>query len=121
MKKFLTAILAVILLFSLVACGNSKPSDMTDEVYDLGIRALNAADDYIDNKPTADYASAIISDCASKLRTLTEHITASQPDIMVCISVTILSTFFTISEEHTMAEFIEKRNFLAEKLNMPTR
>lgn len=121
MKKFLTAILSVVLLFSLVACGNSKPADMTDEVYDLGIRALNAADDYIDNKPTADYASAIISDCSSKLETLTGHIAAPRPDVMVCISVTILSTFFTISEEHTMAEFIEKRNFLAEKLNMPTR
>lgn len=57
MKKALSIFGAILLLISLSACGNSKPGKTSDAMYQIGLNALQTADDYIEGKITGDEAA----------------------------------------------------------------
>lgn len=50
MKKVFSVLLCCFMIFGLMGCGSSKPDDMTDESYNTGVKVLDIADKYLDDK-----------------------------------------------------------------------
>jgi len=114
MKKFIPLL---IILCMLTSC---KPSELSDEMYDCGITALKAVDDYIDRK--IDYQEAFnilkgMSDRAGKIQGQNdkEKILNSQIGL---VKITVDSAYLGID---TQSELIERRNRLAEGLGENSR
>lgn len=59
MKKFLSICLVLGMCMGLVGCSD-KPSDLSDENYELGIKILETADKYLDGDLSADDAESKI-------------------------------------------------------------
>lgn len=58
MKKVLSFLLVLGLCLGLTGCGgSSKPDDMTNESYDTGVKVLEVADKYLDDKIDKDEAA----------------------------------------------------------------
>lgn len=48
MKKIIVRMLICCMCFILVACGSGKPEGVSDDAYDLGVKAVEVAQQYLD-------------------------------------------------------------------------
>lgn len=56
MKKLFGVLLCCFMVFGLFGCGSSKPDDMTDASYNTGVKVLEIADKFLDEKIDRDEA-----------------------------------------------------------------
>ncbi len=66
MKKALWIFGLVLPLVFLSACGNKKPENTSDAMYQIGLNAVQAADDYIAGKLSGEEAYAKIEEYTSQ-------------------------------------------------------
>lgn len=100
MKKVITILLTIIIISTLFVGCSSKPDDISQEMYEYGIEALNVADDYLNGEIT-------ISAAESELNTIKEKSSAISKDIDyssnykykndVLVNSSINSLYFEIS------------------------
>lgn len=69
MKKALSIFGAILLLISLSACGDSKPGKTSDAMYQIGLNALQTADDYIEGKIAGDEAAERLHEYSEQANT----------------------------------------------------
>lgn len=48
MKKIIARMIICVMCFVLVACGSSKPKGVSDDAYDLGVKAVEVTQQYLD-------------------------------------------------------------------------
>ena len=115
MKRHFAAILAIVLIFSCTACGSKRVTGISDRAYELGLSALETADDYISGKIDAttaennlERASILIDDDGSD----------GENNILVSSAITLLQ--ISISNKRngtgTMSSVEEHRERLADLL-----
>lgn len=124
MKKVITILLTFIVISTLFAGCNSKPDNVSQQMYEYGMEALNVADDYLNGEIT-------ISAAESELNTIKEQSSAISKDIDynsnykykkdVLVNSSINSLYFEIStgsflDNVSNEEIQEKRDSLAKCL-----
>lgn len=57
MKKATALLCIILMILSLAGCSGGKPDETSDAMYQIGLNALQTADDYIGGKITGDEAS----------------------------------------------------------------
>lgn len=129
MKRIFCTLLTAVLMFSLCACGNSKPEDTSDAMYQIGINALRAADDYIAGNLTGEEAYEKIDEYyeqakaqeekdLEELKTDTLFDTIYENDSHISIYISFLSyrVMNAMYGSGAMSEVSEARNNLADQL-----
>lgn len=129
MKKVLPIFWAVLLVVLFSACGSSKPNKTSDAMYQIGLNALNTADDYIAGKITGDETAERLheymgqsdtqykKDCEDVEKdTLAGTNFSNDYSINHSIAMLYFSTDSSITGETAMSEVKEKRDNLAEHL-----
>ena len=103
---------------------NIKSSDMSQEVYNLGINALGVADEFIDAKITSDEADAKLENIIDRLDRIYEQ-DNELDSLLVSSSVSNINTYIFLSHgmsgNVTDKDVIKSRNSLAEDLNKKKR
>lgn len=116
MKKIFGIFVMLCLCIGMTGCGSSKPKDMSSDNYDIGVKILNATDQYLDGDLTADEAK-------SKIDTLRDRIddsTEDHGDVMLRINAESLSTTLVKAKSGIGADsktVENKRDEIAELLN----
>ena len=99
MKRIIAIIIAATLIcLSLVACG--KPSDVSQEMYDIGIAALQVADDYMAYKidgTTANDKIATLYDDANTIYERNKETEYHRGDYKVSSSIQFLKWEISLS------------------------
>ncbi|MEZ4357200.1 MAG: hypothetical protein R2876_00975 [Eubacteriales bacterium] len=114
-KKIIIAI--VVLIFIIILITQCKPLDISTEAYQLGNAALEAEDNYLDNKMSLDKARETIQNINDELDVLYD---SDKSKSTFSIQAAVLG--FQIALRWTPFEkdkLIDSRNELAEKLNRP--
>ncbi len=124
MKRIMISTLAIIFILITTACSGA-PSDMSPEIYDMGLSALKAVDDYIDNKIDYDTASDKLDGLHSSMVYVTENSERDEYGLLIypenlSAQTLTLSIKIHLSGEHsghsTYNELLEARNELAQLL-----
>lgn len=66
MKRIIAIIGVLIIILSLTGCSGGKPEKTSDAMYQIGLNALQTADDYINGKITGDEAEEIIKNYSAQ-------------------------------------------------------
>ena len=69
-KKMVAALLALCLSFSISSCGNKLPDGMSQETYDIGVKALEIMDKYNSADIDAEETDRRLDSLCSKLEGL---------------------------------------------------
>ena len=116
------AIIAVIAIIcaSFTACGG-KPSDMDSGVYNIGMKALETADRYLDMDITAEEAETSIKEYEDRFDELGMDLTGT--NFFVSSDVSMLRHLFLMVRLNsgTYEEVLEKRDELAKELGESER
>ncbi len=118
MRKLLISISLLTVMLSLVSCGNKI--DKESQSYKAGIKAIDIADDYIDNKISAYEAR-------SKLNMMQESTEKEDTTFSVLVSSDIVilgNSIFLYDSDYsttTKKDVIKNRNNLAKTLNEKKR
>ena len=134
-KKGCTILSMLLCIVMISGCGSrGKPSNLSEESYELGVYAVEAIDDYLDGKEPLDSTR----DMLDELHVMAEAVPESS-DFLTSVNDSSVSTkilladttLFTISyniEKGNRVEarieedkLLEERNDLAKKLNMKAR
>lgn len=87
LKRVLAAVLAMAIAFSICACGNAIPDNLSKETYTLGKKALNVMDKYLAGKIDEDKASDQLSSIHDQLEeeydSLTEQANAGDTQALL--------------------------------------
>ena len=116
MKK----LIPMLLMLSMLTACNTRPNELSDEMYNCGITALKTMDDYIDGK--IDYQTAY-----NKLQGMSERSDniddQSTDDKIVSgkISLAVLTVTNSYLGNQTYNEMIVERNELAKSLGESER
>ena len=110
MRKSLTIIVIIGLLFGLSAC---KPKDMSDTSYKVGIAALKAVDRYLD-------ADIMQDELLNKLDELSKRIDGKDDALTFSVYITGIQVDF-LGETVNDDAILEDRNGLAKALNQSER
>ena len=129
MQKIISLVAVLISVALLCSCGNTKPKNTSDAMYQIGLNALQAADDYIAGKITGDEAYSKIEEyetqanaqynkeiADAKSETLVS--TEFSNDSYIMFDITSLS-YRIMSAKHgtgAMSEVKEKREALAKDI-----
>ena len=129
MKKITSIILCAVFLLTLCSCGGGKPEDMSDAMYQIGLNALTAADQYIAGEITGDAAYDKLEEYYKQAEAQIEYdkeLTSS--DVLAgteywrdsLVSTSILTMQLVIGRvkygDGAMSEVQESRDSLAETL-----
>ena len=129
MKKAVAILFCAVFLFAFVSCGNLKPSNTSDAMYQLGLNALAVADEYIAGKITDDeaesriekiYNQAEIQEEAEKEELGTDTLSGTKyaNDYYISLSIYLLR-FDIMGAKYgykPLSEVIEGRDKLADEL-----
>lgn len=100
MKRTIALIIAAtVLCFTLVGCGGGKPNDVSQEMYDVGIAALQVADDYMAYKISGEEAKSkieAISDDADTIYDRNKE-TKYETDYVLAASINALSAAISLA------------------------
>ncbi len=115
MKKTISLLVICLIIF-LVGC---KPSDVTDEYYDAGIRVLEIVDSYLDFKIDSDTAYERINSINENLDEAKDLTTDSNIKFWINSLAWDLNPMYI--EYNTDVEISDARNTLAEYLGESKR
>lgn len=120
MKKTIAIIILTVLFVSLCSCG--KPSSTSDSMYQIGLNALSAADDYIAGKISGEEAESRLGEYNRQAKAQYElsKTEGFENDTKISFAIFMLNNavFNTnrIVNTGTMSEVREKRDALAKEL-----
>lgn len=113
MRRLLCLALCFTLLTTFIGCGSQRMAGLSDRAYELGLAALETADEYIDGSITASRA-------LSKLEQAKDFIDGCDGENDILISSAIFNLIYTIQRKDsgigTMKAVEEKRDSLANLL-----
>lgn len=124
-KKIFAGILAVCMIFIMTGC-SSKPENMSDEMYNTGLNALETIDQYLDGKLDSDEAT----DKLDRFQALFDTYSDSEEDVLTqsnarTLSMICMNLSYNIvkvkSTPSAMDDLLQSRNELAEKLGEKSR
>ena len=112
-----------ILTCLLTACvGRGKPAGMSQECFDLGCKAMDAADAFIDGKISAVVAAGQVQDCCQRLSELpTDQADGVQSVVSVCEQIAYMLVRAANGDKYAAKEITAARNSLARTLGQSTR
>lgn len=107
----------------LTACtGRSKPADMSQECFDLGCKAMDAADDFIDGEMSAIVAAGVVQEQCQKLGELpTDQADGVQAVLRCCEQMSYMLVRAANGDHYAASELITARNDLARAIGQSTR
>lgn len=113
MRRFITFALICVLFLNCTACGSKRMEGISDRAYELGMSALETADEFIDGTISASSAKAKIGNAS----TLANGCTGDNDSL---VSSAIFFLEYAIAQKDagtgTMQAVKEKRDHLAEYL-----
>lgn len=119
-KIAIGTVIILALVIIIILTKNMKPSRMSEEVYNLGLSALNIADEFLDNKRTADEAYLKLDYMYSRLEELDDtDAFLVHTDILILSHK--ISDFDSSFSSTTIQDVVQKRNELADRLNQKKR
>ena len=121
MKRIISLMIAATFLcLTLTGCGGGKPKDVSQEMYDVGIAALQVADEYIEYKIDGDKADSklsILSDDADRIYERNKDTEYRYGDCIVMTDIDLLLSQLHIAEyKGVPSDIKEKRDDLAKYL-----
>jgi len=66
MKKFIKILSVMLIVVGLIGCSGGKPKNVSDDIYDLGINALDTTKSFLDGNTTQKEAYTKIETIASR-------------------------------------------------------
>lgn len=119
-RNVVIAALALAIIFILFLAISTKRPNMNKDVYELGIKAIEHADDYLDGKLSS-------GDAALKLERIHDQLGEIEGHDSLIISTDVLvlklkiSSFDRTFSDTTNSDVVAKRNDLANHLNVKRR
>ena len=127
MKRLALLVLAFILLGSLVGC-NSKPSNISEQHYSYGKKAIEIADKYIDYEINAEEAYKQIQELQSRSEELPETKVGDSDhgrNFGIEIEVSVLSSSLSRAKwnpsQDNFQSVVEARNKIAQYIGVSQR
>lgn len=127
MKRFSLLFIAIILFGSLAGC-NSKPSNISEQHYSYGKKAIEIADKYIDYEINAEEAYKQIQELESRSEELPETKTGDSDHVYnfaIEIEVSSLSSRLLNAKWHPSQDnfqsIVEARNKIAQHVGVSQR
>lgn len=124
MKKAITILLTFVIIATLFAGCSSKPDNVSQQMYDYGIEALNVVDEYLNGDMTISTAESELSVIKEKASIVSNDATRVGTDKNkdILVGSAINSLYFEISTGNLLNDVSkedvqEKRDSLAEYLN----
>lgn len=124
MKKAITILLTFVIITTLFVGCNSKPDNVSQQMYDYGIEALNVVDEYLNGDMTISTAESELSVIKEKASIVSNDATRVGTDKNkdILVGSAINSLYFEISTGNLLNDVSkedvqEKRDSLAEYLN----
>lgn len=124
MKKVIAILLTFVIIATLFAGCSSKPDNVSQQMYDYGIEALNIADEYLSGDITISTAESELSVIKEKSSVVSNDATRVGTDKSkdYLVNSAINSLYFEISTGNLLNDVSkedvqEKRDSLAESLN----
>ena len=123
--KYKRIIVALLALCCLTAC-NSRPKNLSDEMYNYAESAIRAADAYMDNQLSYEEAYQKIEslgDSAEKLSDEHENDANYSSDTITYLGIGLVRSriYFEHSGIETYADLLESRNMLAKQIGYSER
>ena len=125
MSKKLCAVLLVIIVFALTACGSTNASS---KAVSIAKTAIEVADKYLDSKITAKEATEKLDELTAEMEYVDELTTEDKnkvADFSISSSILILSSSITIDDyketSDTYEKVVEARNVLAKHAGLRKR
>lgn len=119
MKRTGSFILAMCLSVGMLAgCGGGKPSDMSQEVYDLGVETCDALDDYIQGKMEQDTCESVLEEIADRAEALEEDASTTDSNALTYIRLAPMSVSSVFVSEGETYKAEDTLNDLKEQLNL---
>lgn len=120
------AIIVILIGFAIYYINTKKPANVSEEMYSYGESAIKIVDDYIDNEISYDVANqklSGISDSADYYYDNEDDNTKKLHDFIIKSSISLLDStlYFEHSGKATYFELLDRRNELAEELNLDIR
>lgn len=122
MKRFLSGVLAALMLCGVLTGCSGKPSGMTDNVYDYGCKALDVVDQYLDTELTAEEAQSKLEQIGAMIDPQsddtvmknTEEMIKSETEFLVFLMIGAQNKMENL--ESTISDIREWRDKLAKDL-----
>lgn len=129
MQKIISLVAVLISVALLCSCGNTKPKNTSDAMYQIGLNALQTADDYIAGKITGDEAYEKIDEYNTQAQAQEEKekedigkstlvATEFSKDAIISHDIFLLRFYISNARNGTgaMSEVKEKREALAKDI-----
>lgn len=121
MKRIITLLIAATMIcLTLAGCGGGKPNNVSQEMYDVGITALQIADEYIGYKIDGDKADSKLSALSKDAETIYERNKESDfrtGDLLVETDIhLVLSAIHFAEYKGVPADIKDERDSLAKSL-----
>ena len=119
MKKVVSVLLVACLSCSLIVGCGGKPSDVSQEVYDLGVETCDVLDDYIQGKMKQDTCTDKLDEIADRAEELDQNEDNTSKDNLILTTIRLasfsvnplfISEGETYKAEDTMQELKEQLN-----------
>ena len=92
LRKFSCFLLAFLLIGTLLSGCSGKPDGMSDSVYEWGCQALEATDNYLNNKTTVSSAASTVEELSDKISDFYDgSADTATKDLTLSLSVSRLS------------------------------
>ncbi len=107
----------------LTACtGRSKPAGMSEKCFDLGCKAMDATDAFIDGDISAVVAAGQVQDYCQRLSALpTDQADGVQSVVNACEQIGYMLVRAANGDKYAATEILTARNDLARTLGQSTR
>lgn len=115
------SIIVILIGFAIYYINTKKPSGMDDEIYTIGKSAVKVIDDYLDNSADYDTTYRKLDGLADQVESVIEEKDISYSPIEYDISFLRSELYREYSGRSNYSDLLEKRNELAEELNLSTR
>lgn len=110
----------LLLIFGIYTYSKYAPPSMNDEVYELGITAMEIADDYIDGRMNSDVASSKLNHIKDALEEYDDTDATIFGTTIFLLDISIGSSESKYSSENSK-DVIDSRNDLADQLHKKKR